>query len=303
MAVRAGLRVVHVDVDPRTMHMIPDQLEESLQDQHDAETAVIVDHTFGYPCRYVAKFRAAHPEILLIEDCVRSLGARVDGQAVGAFGDWVLLSMYKTIRGAECGAVLLTRTAYDIPPGPVRKTAFRQFASLIGPLRVAYEYRKRRYANYRPSPRDFESFTWEPRRGQPDALSQACFWKEIRLLQARVSQRRLVAAELAESLQSARHIRLIERDNNCQLAATHLSFTFEGESRDRFLESLHRRGLFLIRAWNTVPAFIRSLQGTFPFGSTGGTYLADRIAHIPIDGNLSSERRQRLVGSILPRDS
>ena len=59
-----------------------------------------------------------------------------------------------------------------------------------------------------------------------------------------------------------------------------LSFIVCGTSRDGLLAHLHRKGLFLLRTWDMVPAFYRTFSGTFPFGSAGSEFLARNIVHI-----------------------
>ena len=107
MAARAGLRVIHVDVDRRTLHMNTDRLDECLKNHISSETALVVDHSFGYPDREIIRCRRSYPDLLIIEDAVRALGGEIDGAPVGAHGDWVLFSMYKTTRGNDDGAMLM----------------------------------------------------------------------------------------------------------------------------------------------------------------------------------------------------
>lgn len=96
---------VFVDVDPRTHNMDTTQLDVALSDK---TRAVMVAHTLGNPFDVVRvrEFCDAH-DLYLIEDCCDALGATVEGQPVGTFGDLATLSFYPAhhITTGEGGAV------------------------------------------------------------------------------------------------------------------------------------------------------------------------------------------------------
>jgi perosamine synthetase len=86
----AGMKPVFVDIDPHTLNMGVHALETAITPK---TRAVIVQHTFGIPAD-IEKIRAlcdTH-NVLLIEDCAHSLGARVRGQEIGTFGDVAFFS-------------------------------------------------------------------------------------------------------------------------------------------------------------------------------------------------------------------
>jgi dTDP-4-amino-4,6-dideoxygalactose transaminase len=144
MALAAGMEVVLVDVNPETLLMRREAVEQCLAEGADAETALLVDHCFGYPFLGISELRRNHPRLLVIEDCARALGGEINGKPVGHAGDWVLLSLYKTTPGNNHGAVLLTRSAYSVRSGPPPKVTWRQWASTSRLLRVVYEFARRR---------------------------------------------------------------------------------------------------------------------------------------------------------------
>ncbi len=81
---------VFCDVDPRTLNPTLDDIEQVLTDR---TKAVIVLHYGGYPGDIVRiAERCRELGITLIEDSACSVASRVDGRAVGTFGDLAMWS-------------------------------------------------------------------------------------------------------------------------------------------------------------------------------------------------------------------
>ncbi len=79
-----GAKPVYVDIEPHTFNMSP----PSVADAITAYTkAIIVQHTYGYPCEMDALMEIAHSAgIPLIEDCCLAVGSKYEGKSVGTFG-------------------------------------------------------------------------------------------------------------------------------------------------------------------------------------------------------------------------
>jgi dTDP-4-amino-4,6-dideoxygalactose transaminase len=299
MAAATGMKVVLVDVDRDTLHPHPGRLEECLAEYRDSESVLVVDHAFGYPFAAIGDVRRRHPELLIIEDCVRALGSEIDGRAVGHTSDLTLLSLYKTVQGNNHGALLLARSPYRIRSGPAPATTWRQRASTMRPLRKVYELIKRRHPDFGATPRILESSLWLPAIGVPNQLCLARFAKEVDRLGTSIARRRRAAAEIKTALGDLGALRFVQTDAGCDTGAYFLSFTVAGRiDRNRLLTSLHRRGLFLLRTWDAVPAFFACFSNAFPIGSAECIFLADHVAHIPVDRFLEAGPRKRLVTSL-----
>jgi len=127
-----GARPVWLDIDPQTASI-------SLQDCAAALTsqtrAMVVYHVAGYPAPMLAlrQFCRDH-QLALIEDANNALGAVVDGQAVGTFGDFAVFSLYanRQISAIE-GAMLVC------PDADTAATAshLRRFGINVGRFRDA----------------------------------------------------------------------------------------------------------------------------------------------------------------------
>jgi perosamine synthetase len=100
------LRPVFVDIDSRTLNVTPAAVEAAITPK---TKAIIAIHTFGRPVA-IGKLRsiADHHGIFLIEDACEALGAEINGQKAGSFGDVGILAFYpnKQITTGEGGMFL-----------------------------------------------------------------------------------------------------------------------------------------------------------------------------------------------------
>jgi perosamine synthetase len=102
------LRPVFVDINPQTFNVEPEVVEAAITSRTKAIVAI---HTFGRPLRVdTLREIADQHDIALIEDACEALGAEVNGQKAGTFGDVAALAFYpnKQITTGE-GGILLTR--------------------------------------------------------------------------------------------------------------------------------------------------------------------------------------------------
>lgn len=86
----AGGSPVYVDIDD-SLNVLPEDLERKIvlsQSQGKHPKAVIVQHTLGMPADMdkIVEIVKRH-NLVLIEDCAHSLGAKYKGKNVGTFGD------------------------------------------------------------------------------------------------------------------------------------------------------------------------------------------------------------------------
>ena len=85
-----GFRPVFCEVDPVTFNSGPEHVERKITPDTGA---VLATHLFGKPCPInEIKALTQHRGIRLLEDCAHACGVRVDGKAVGTFGDIGLFS-------------------------------------------------------------------------------------------------------------------------------------------------------------------------------------------------------------------
>ena len=145
---------VFLDVDPRTHQVRIDQLESALSEK---TRVVMIAHTLGNPYRAdaVAAFAKKH-NLWFIEDCCDAVGATLNGQCVGTFGDLATVSFYPAhhITMGEGGCVLtdkpLLKTLVEsfrdwgrdcwCAPGK-ENTCGKRFAWQLGELPCGYDHK------------------------------------------------------------------------------------------------------------------------------------------------------------------
>jgi len=138
----AGARPVYADID-QSLNIDPGQLESKVTDK---TRAIIVQHTFGYPADLAAiKQIADRRNLILIEDCAHSLGAKYNNQLVGTFGQAAFFSFGRDkVISSVAGGILITDD--QELAGKIKKirqstdfqTRFKIFQDLFHPAAMAF---------------------------------------------------------------------------------------------------------------------------------------------------------------------
>ncbi len=109
--VRAGATPVFVDIDPVTYNLDTRRVAEAITPRTRALMPV---HIFGQPldCAPLQALCQQH-DLVLIEDCAQALGASVNGQKVGTFGDFGCFSFFpsKNLGAFGDGGLVVARQA------------------------------------------------------------------------------------------------------------------------------------------------------------------------------------------------
>jgi dTDP-4-amino-4,6-dideoxygalactose transaminase len=89
-----NLKPVFCDIDPHTFNIDPERIESLITPY---TTAILPVHVFGYPCDVRAiKQIADRYGIHVIYDAAHCFGVKVDGEAIGNFGDISMFSFHAT---------------------------------------------------------------------------------------------------------------------------------------------------------------------------------------------------------------
>jgi len=104
--IHAGATPVLADVDPRTMNIDPDRVQEKITPR---TRALLPVHFAGRPCEMDRLIEiAGRSELVLIEDCAHAIETRYRGRPAGSFGSFGCFSFYvtKNVITGEGGMVL-----------------------------------------------------------------------------------------------------------------------------------------------------------------------------------------------------
>jgi dTDP-4-amino-4,6-dideoxygalactose transaminase len=299
MAQRAGKRTIHVDADPHTLLPDQGQLELCLSRQDPRDTVLLMDHSFGFPFSDLMGIRRRFPDLLVIEDCARALGAQIGGAFPGEYADWVLLSMYKTVRGSQNGGVLLTKNPVEMRNGGRASATLRERAATVPAFRLVYDFLKRARPEFAPRRGGLPAPEWTPAYGLPSEVCMGRFAEELRDFGLRAALRHAIADELSGSVSEIPGIESIRAAPGCRPAGQFVSFRMTSrEARDSTLTRLHKRGLFLSRTWDLLPAHYGCFAGTFPWGNAGSRQLGETVAHIPVNLFLSGKARRTVMRTL-----
>ncbi len=110
-AMGAGVSVRWYDMEPGTLQPDWDSLRQGL-DAEPAPAALVVVHHYGIPVdvpRVREVLASSHPVPLLIEDAAQGIGGSLEGEPLGALGDFGILSFGrgKGVTGGGGGALLV----------------------------------------------------------------------------------------------------------------------------------------------------------------------------------------------------
>ena len=106
----AGYQPVFADIDPGTLNMTASTMAGTMTSD---VTAVLMTHQFGIPCEVdkIIELSRQH-KALVIEDAAAALGASINGQPAGSFGDASIISFGNTkVVSAGSGGALLTNNS------------------------------------------------------------------------------------------------------------------------------------------------------------------------------------------------
>lgn len=302
MGLAAGSRVIHVEVERGTLQMDPAALIRQLRAEDPGDVVLLVDHAFGNPVPWLAAIKRQFPSVLLIEDCVRALGARVDGHPVGHQGDLVLLSLYKTTQGNDHGAMLLSK-ALPVATQATGTAALSTTTRLsrIGALRWIHGlFKRRRHAYPSTDHHTTRRPVWQPDRREPSPLVIDRFLDTIAAdarLEGRIREAR---SDLADLLMRHTWISLVQPADGAEPASYFLSLTVREEiDRNALLTALHRSGHSLLRTWDQVPAFFTIMSSSFPRPPGASVFLADHVVHLPLRQYLPPTKRASLAKALV----
>jgi len=136
-----GAKPVFADIDPKTLNIDPEKVEEKITDYTKAIVAVDV---FGQPADWSAlEIIADDHELALVDDSAEALGAEFKGQKAGTFGDAGVFAFYpnKQITTGEGGAVVTDDEEIAKLARSYRNQGRGEGDSWLQHERIGYNYR------------------------------------------------------------------------------------------------------------------------------------------------------------------
>jgi perosamine synthetase len=136
-----GATPVFVDIDGLTLNLSPVAVGRAINPRTRAIVAV---HTFGVPANMPALVTLARRHNLaLIEDACEALGATIDSQPIGSFGDIAVFAFYpnKQITTGEGGMVVTRNSDIATQMRSLRNQGRASTDSWLQHTEIGYNYR------------------------------------------------------------------------------------------------------------------------------------------------------------------
>lgn len=257
-----GLRPRFVDIEPETLCMDPERLEEELD---EGCRMVLVTHMFGHPADMARIGEICRRRgLILFEDCAHAVGTRWKDMPVGVLGDGALFSfgVYKAVNAFGGGMLVLRGDAAGGVPGPPPASE-SPLKALLDPLvralvtllmtpglygltlapflALCRRHFPRLYHLLDPSDND-PHYRFDPRGRAPfQSFMAEMVRRQVARLEAAVQQRRARAAGLRERLAGVPGVGWLEGDRHGRANASYLGVRLaDARAAAAFLE---RRGV------------------------------------------------------------
>lgn len=136
-----GARPVFVDIDPQTMNISPDCIQQCITPH---TKAILPVHVFGQPCAMDEIMAIAKRHgLMIIEDACEALGSEYKGQKVGTFGDAAVFAFYpnKQMTTGEGGVIATNKIEWASLFGSLRNQGRDESTKWLTHVRLGYNYR------------------------------------------------------------------------------------------------------------------------------------------------------------------
>ncbi len=229
---------IFLDVDKQTFNISLEEIEKKITSQ---TKSILICHTYGLPFN-IQKIKENY-QLLIIEDCAHSFGAKRDGKFTGNFGDAAFFSLYKIFPTLRGGMVVL-------PSGiskKLAKTRFspRDFITLLNCCSF-FSFLFKKYAG-KVAPKYIKKEKLE-QVGALNRVSLNILSWQLENFEKNLKKRRELALIFQQELKKMG----FETQNSENNIFTFLSALVpENINRDEFVIALRKKGVFPTRIWHT----------------------------------------------------
>lgn len=269
-----GATPVFVDIDPHTLNIDPQQIEDCIKKRNSRiPKAILPVHVFGCPCKMDdIREIADRYDMYVIEDTCEAIGAEYKGRKAGTFGDVAVFAFYpnKQMTTGEGGMLVTDREEIYSLCKSLRNQGRGEDGGWLMHERLGYNYRI-------------------------SDINCALGLAQLKRIEEILRKREKVAQTYNELLKEVEEIIIPDYPDDFKISwfvyVVRLKENYSREDRDRILEKLRSEGVGCNKYFPPIhlQPFYRSTfgykKGDFPITES----VSNRTIALPFYNNLSEE--------------
>ncbi len=281
---------VFLDIEKDTFNLDSSLLQNKINPK---VKSILVSHTYGLPLDIRKIKEIAGNEVLVIEDCAHSFGAKINEGFVGNSGDASLFSLYKSFPSLRGGMAVLPKNEES----SLAKTNFnfRDFISLLNSFSLFAWFFKKWGNEISPK---FLRKEKVDRPSQLNRVSLNLFLNFFNGFEKNLDNRIQLALLFKEELRKLG----FEVQNSRNNVFTYLSALVpESINRDKLVKELRKHNIFCTRIWHTPIVLNPKIQKEYnlnlaEFPNTINT--SKRIINFPLQNFYTEKDIRKMVSAL-----
>ena len=287
-----NIKPVFLDIDLATFQPNPEEIKRKIS---SGVRSILVCHTYGLPFEFSRFDLPRRSNLIVIEDCANSFGAKINNSYCGNFGDVSFFSLYKQIPTLR-GGLLVCPKDWEIR---LPKTFFnlRDFISFLNYFWPFSFFFKKFGSEIAPKMPRKEKL---PRPGGINRASLSLFSDFFKDLEKSLENRQRLALFLQEELKKLGFAVQTARGNVfCYLSAL-VPEELE-EKRDEIVQKLRKYRVFCTRIWHTPIILNKDAQKKYQINLAefpNTVTAAKRVINFPLQNHYKEKDIRKIIDAV-----
>jgi len=290
-----NLSPIFLDIDLETFHIKTEDIKRKITPE---TKSILVCHTYGLPVDIEKIKIITKGQLLIIEDCAHSFGAKLNGIYTGNFGDAAFFSLYKQFPCQRGGmAVFEIRNSKFEIRNDLTKTNFnlRDFISLLNSFSFFAFLFKKFGGEVSPKMMRKEKFK---KIAQINRVSLNYFLYFFKNFEEILKKRIELALFFQEELKKLGfEVQKSENNSFCYLSA----LAPQNLNRDIFVKKLRKYGVFATRIWKDPIILNPKVQKEYKINLAefpNTIEVAKRVVNFPLQNFYTKKDIEKMLSSI-----
>ena len=282
-----NIKPIFIDIDLDTFNL---NIDKVLSERTENTKAVLVSHTYGLPVN-LEKFK----DLIVIEDCAHSFGARHKERFVGNFGDASFFSLYKQFPALR-GGMLVCPKSWSVNI-PATKFSFRDFLSFLN-LFPFFAFLFKLFGSGIAPKIIRKEKNLEPAR--INRVSLNLFFQHLKEFENSLEKRKRTALFFQQELKGL-GFEVQNSDENVFCYVSGLMPKQLESKRDNFVKRLRKEKVFCTRIWHTPIVLNEQVQKEYGINlnSFPNTLeAAKRIINFPLQNHYNEKDVKKIIRAV-----